>query len=54
LKYSSLLHIVTAHRNTLLSILALLLADSAAALASPWIGFLIGNLLVDPAQPWHL
>ncbi len=48
LKYSSLLHIVTPHRGTLVLILALLLADSAAALANPWIaGLLTKSILAE-------
>ena len=60
LKYSKLLYIVTPHRRTLLLILALLLANSAAALANPWIaGLLTKSLLEDdagalPAFQWIL
>ena len=48
MRYSRLLHIVTPHSNTLLLILALLLADSAAALASPWLaGLLTRSIMAD-------
>jgi len=46
LKYSALLYIITPQRRILLLILVLLVADSAAALASPWIaGMLTKSLL---------
>ncbi len=60
MKYSALLAIVTPHRRTLLLILALLLADSAAALANPWIaGLLTKSILQEstgalPAFQWIL
>lgn len=41
MKYSALLHIITPQRRILLLILTLLLADSAAALASPWMAGLL-------------
>jgi ABC-type multidrug transport system fused ATPase/permease subunit len=47
LKYSSLLYIVTPHRRTLFLILALLLADSAAALANPWIAGMLTKSLLE-------
>jgi ABC-type multidrug transport system fused ATPase/permease subunit len=50
LKYSSLLHIVTPHRRTLLLILALLLAGSAAALANPWIAGLLTKSILEGGQ----
>jgi ABC-type multidrug transport system fused ATPase/permease subunit len=50
LKYSALLSIVTPHRRTLLAILALLLADSAAALANPWIAGLATRKLLEGDQ----
>ena len=46
MKYSALLYIITPQRRILLLILVLLVADSAAALASPWIaGMLTKSLL---------
>ncbi len=60
LKYSALLAIVTPHRRTLLAILALLLADSAAALANPWIAGLLTKAVLEgdaaalPAFQWIL
>ena len=60
LKYSALLSIVTPHRRTLLAILALLLADSAAALANPWIAGLLtksvlqGSAATLPSFQWIL
>jgi ABC-type multidrug transport system fused ATPase/permease subunit len=60
LKYSALLSIVTPHRRTLLAILALLLADSAAALANPWIAGLLTRSILEgdtgalPAFQWIL
>jgi hypothetical protein len=50
LKYSKLLHIVTPHRNTLLIILALFLANSAAALANPWIAGLLTRSILQEDQ----
>ena len=47
MKYTNLLHIVTPHRNTLLVILALLLADSAAALASPWLAGMLTRSILE-------
>jgi ABC-type multidrug transport system fused ATPase/permease subunit len=49
LKYSALLAIVTPHRRTLLLILALLLADSAVALANPWIAGLLTKSILENA-----
>ena len=49
MKYSALLAIVTPHRRTLLLILALLLADSAAALANPWIAGLLTKSILENA-----
>lgn len=60
LKYTALLAIVTPHRRTLLLILALLLADSAAALANPWIAGLLTQSILEgdaaklPAYQWIL
>ena len=49
MKYSSLIHVVTPHRRTLLAILALLLAGSLASLANPWIaGRLTQSILNGP------
>ena len=50
MRYSKLLQIVTPHRNTLLLILALLLADSALALANPWIAGLLTKSLLNGVQ----
>ena len=47
LKYSKLLQIVTPHRNTLLLILALLLAGSVIALANPWIAGLLTQSILN-------
>jgi ABC-type multidrug transport system fused ATPase/permease subunit len=47
LKYTTLLAIVTPHRRTLLWILLLLLADSAAALANPWIAGLLTKSILE-------
>jgi ABC-type multidrug transport system fused ATPase/permease subunit len=46
LKYSNLLHVVTPHRRTLALILLLLLTDSAAALAGPWMAGLLTKTLL--------
>ena len=60
MKYSALLSIVTPHRRTLAAILALLLADSAAALANPWIAGLLTKSILEgesttlPAFQWIL
>jgi len=49
-KFTALLHYVTPHRHTLLAIVALLLAESAFSLTSPWIaGQLTGLALGEPA-----
>jgi len=60
LRYSELLRFITPHRRTLLLILALLLADSAAALANPWIAGLLTKSILEgqagalPAFQWIL
>jgi len=50
LNYRDLLRITTPQRKTLLLILALLLADSAVALANPWIAGLLTKSLLNGAQ----
>lgn len=60
MKFSALLQYVTPHRNTLLAIVALLLMESAASLASPWLaGQLTGAVLGEtrvlfPSVGWIL
>ena len=50
MKYSALLYIVTPHRRTLLGILALLLTDSAAALASPWLAGMLTKSILEGGE----
>jgi ABC-type multidrug transport system fused ATPase/permease subunit len=60
LRYSELLRFTTPHRRTLLLIVLLLLADSAVALANPWIAGLLtksilqGHASALPAFQWIL
>ena len=51
MKYSSLIHVVTPHRRTLLAILALLLAGSLASLANPWIAGKLTQSILSGPQP---
>jgi len=50
LKYSALLYIVTPHHRTLLGILALLLAASAAALANPWLAGMLTKSILEGSE----
>ncbi len=50
MKYSALLYIVTPHHRTLLGILALLLAASAAALANPWLAGMLTKSILEGSE----
>ena len=60
MRYSELLRFTTPHRRTLLLIVLLLLADSAVALANPWIAGLLTKSILQghagalPAFQWIL